>query len=128
MTLTNIAASGYSQAGDVLLLAATSTNRAPQLGLVFGDSIVEAARIIAAFAGLIWVFYLLLRNIMPGGRGGQGMQAMMGQGMSSMKVLLAVVGIICLMDINYMIDITNFLLKQLWDVKEMIGSGKILKE
>lgn len=114
------------ESAEIMYMAAS--NSAPQLSIEFDDSLVDFARLVSAFAGLFWVGYLLLRNIFPGGRGGgQGFQAMMGQGMSSTKILLAIIGIVCLMDINYLIDISNFLLEQLWGLAEMFQKGDLVK-
>lgn len=114
------------EATEVIYMAAP--NSAPQLNFTVPDELVDFARLVAAFAGLFWVIYLLLRNIAPGGRGGgQGFQAMMGQGMSTSKIILAIVGIVCLMDVNYLISITNFLLDQLWGLKDLVESGDLVK-
>lgn len=118
---------------ELMTLAQESTmylaaNDAPQLTLKIDDALVDFARLVSAFAGLFWVGYLLLRNIFPGGRGGgQGFQAMMGQGMSASKILLAIVGVVCLMDINYLVHMTNFLLNQLWSLAETFQKGDLVK-
>lgn len=109
---------------NVMVLAAA--DGAPQMDITFSDDVVSACRAISSIAALCWVIYALGRNILPGGRGGgQGMQMMMGQQSSGMKILLAVVGVMMFMDVNLFISVTNFVLEQLWALKDMLADGDL---
>lgn len=108
---------------DLFILAQGSESSAPELDMEFSDDTVNLARTVATLVGLVWVVYIVFRGIMPGGQGGRGMQAMMGNGMSGGKIAMAVIGIICLMDINYLVSITNFILAQIWNIKDSLASG-----
>lgn len=89
------------------------------LNIQFDPKLVDFCKKVAGFLVLAWVAYLLGKNLLPGGRGG-GMQSMMGGGGGGGKVFMAMLGIICLLDIQVTVDIANFIIGQMIAIKNSV--------
>lgn len=131
-TVANVRKVDYTHAGSVIFMDTSVVQTgmdtlimaagAPQLDMNFEDDIVDMGRKGAGLITLIWVVVVIGKSILPG-RGGGGMQAMMGGGGGGGKVAMAVIGIVCLMDLNITVDMVNFLLEQMWSLKDTFLGG-----
>lgn len=90
------------------------------LNIQFDQKLVDFCRNVAGFLVLAWIFFLIGNNILPSKGGGGGMQAMMGGGGGGGKIFMALIGIICLLDIQITVNITNFVLEQLISFKNSV--------
>lgn len=89
------------------------------LNIQFDQKLVDFCKKLAGFLVLAWIAYLLGTNLLPS-KGGGGMQAMMGGGGGGGKIFLALVGIICLLDIQITVNIANFVIEQLISFKNSV--------
>lgn len=89
------------------------------LNIQFDQKLVDFCKKLAGFLVLAWIFFLVGTNLLPS-KGGGGMQAMMGGGGGGGKIFVALVGIICLLDIQITVNIANFVIEQLISLKNSV--------
>lgn len=90
------------------------------LNIQFDPKLVDFCKKLAGFLVLAWIAFLLGSNVLPSKGGGGGMQSMMGGGGGGGKIFMALIGIICLLDIQITVNIANFIIQQLIAFKDSV--------